>query len=448
MDMQTAAADAAQIGADTEKQRAKLGRWLIAACWLVYVGSFLTKMLYSVELVEIIAELGISKAQGGVPLTCYYVTYGVAQVLFALLIQRVNVRKFFVWSIGASAVVFVLGSVFFSLPALMVIYALIGILQCCSWGGLLHLITLYIHPDKQAFAVGFLCTGYSVSNLLAYFMSYAALAIGSWKYAFWFGGAFLLLSVVFFNVIVRRAEKTIPPNVHPAPAAEETPSEGKKKHRYSSGCILYLTLCIIGCLLVTALYNAGANYLPMLLVEVHGMPSQYSFLISTLMPVFVTVGPFLVTAACKRKGTFISRAALFLLGAAVLLPIFILCHDKNIFLTVLVSALYAMVIRGVAAGYISIAPLHMDDEMGAGAFSSIANVGGSVAAAATPVVFGFMLDHWGWVPSYWALLAVTVFMAVLHIATMFLLQHPRHRIKKKNTHRYNHRLAHKHTHKK
>ncbi len=39
-----------------------------------------------------------------------------------------------------------------------------------------------------------------------------------------------------------------------------------------------------------------------------------------------------------------------MLGAALLPFLLIFCHDKNIFLTVLFSALYSMIIRGVAAG--------------------------------------------------------------------------------------------------
>jgi len=419
---QTPCDTAVQIKTPTEAEYKKYSFLLVLAAYLVYVASMVTKMVYSVELVEIIAYLGITKAESGWPLAVHYIVYGVAQVLFALYIRKIPLKKFYTVTTVMAAVVVVFCGVFASMPTFIVVYALLGFLECGSWGGTLHFITLYVRPEKQTFSLGILATGYSVGNLISYLISFVSVSAGSWRYAFFFGGAFLLAMILFFFLVLSRVEKVLPENKSPIkekPAAEK---EMSSRRRMSSRCVICLTVAVIGSLICTSLQSAAANYLPMLLFDVHGLPSKYSILISTLMPVFITAGPFIVTAVTARRGTFISRSGLILLIAAAAPLLLIPTYDKSIVAAVLFGSLYAMLTRGVTMGYLTVAPLHMDDEMPVSAFSAIANVGGSAACAMTPVLFGWMLDTMGWGESYIILLSLTLLLAAIHGIGVLLMR--------------------------
>ena len=112
------------------KQQTRRMHMLIWACWAVYGASMMSKKVYAVELVEVTKAWGTSNTQAGVPLTCYYITYCIAQILFAVFIKKLNMKKFVLATVSVSSVLLMGVALTQSLTQLSVIMSLIGITHC------------------------------------------------------------------------------------------------------------------------------------------------------------------------------------------------------------------------------------------------------------------------------------------------------------------------------
>ena len=66
---------------------------LIASSFLLYLFSMCIKMAYSASLVQIIEEYGVSKTVASTPLTLYYVFYAVIQLFLAVIMSKINVKR-------------------------------------------------------------------------------------------------------------------------------------------------------------------------------------------------------------------------------------------------------------------------------------------------------------------------------------------------------------------
>ena len=66
--------------------------FLIFLTWLVYACSYLGKVNYSANIVQIIDYFGITKAEAGIVPTFFFFSYGIGQVVNGLLCKKYNLK--------------------------------------------------------------------------------------------------------------------------------------------------------------------------------------------------------------------------------------------------------------------------------------------------------------------------------------------------------------------
>ncbi len=418
----------------SEKTKRYWSLMLIFACYAVYTASIITKNIYAVELVEILKVLGITKAEGGVPTTCYYVFYGIAQIVFAMVVQKINLKVVYSVCAAGSAVCMTLVAFCSDLSQIVVLFGLNGILQCCIWAGSIYLITLYVPAERHSYAISVMSTGFSVGGLLAYLIAYVSVQIGDWQDAFLISGVLLLSATVWMFIVVGRADKVL--EKRPAANANALPQkERKDEKKYSLKFIVSLVTSIVGALICTFLYYASANNLPILLAEVHGVPSTYSILFATLTPLFATAGPLIFNTACAhRHVSFIKLSNLFLIGSMIFPVTLLFTYKVNIVFVIAMTAVFALIIKGVSTGYSVVSSFQLEEEMNAGSISAITNVGATAGAALAPVLFGYLLDTAGWTASYIVLISMGAGLILVNVLALLLIGKPKH-VGRKSAHK-------------
>lgn len=401
------------------KQQKRLMHLLIWACWAVYAASMMSKKVYAVELVEVTKAWGTSNTQAGFPLTCYYITYCIAQILFAIFIKKINVKNFFLVTVSASSVLLMIVALTQSLTQLTLIMALIGITHCGIWAGAMYLISRYVPEEKHGYAVSVMSTGFPVGNFLAYALSSAAVAFGNWQYAFWVAGGVLLAAVVFLFIVLGKVDKGLPQIVRTAVESTVSESGKLKKHGgYSPRFIVSFSVIILAALVYQLMDMPIGTYLPKLFVSEYGMPESYSILISMFLPIAVIGGPFLGTAVCTHRHVpFMKASNLFLIAALVCPVILLFIYKTNIVLTLIFTVLYATLIRGFNTCSGTLATLQIDSEMNAGSITAFSNAGATVACAIVPMLFGYLFDNYAssaWTIFYLIFIGVMLFMILVN----------------------------------
>jgi len=409
------------------KRQKRLMMLLIWACWAVYAASMMAKKVYAVELVEVTKAWGATNTQAGIPLTFYYITYTVAQIWFALSIRKINVKNFFLVTVSASSLLLMLVALTQSIAQLSVVMALIGITHCGIWAGAIYLISLYVPEEKHGFAVGIMSTGFSAGNFLAYALSAGAVGLGNWQYAFWAAGLILLGSVVFLFVVIGKAGRGLALVVRrtaEAPSSEQHAPKGKAA--FSPRFIVSFSVVILAALVYQMLDMPVGTYLPKLFVTEHGMPESYSVLLSMFLPVAVLGGPFLGTALSSRKHMPFMKASNVFLIASLICPVILLFIYKTSWIWALViTVLYATLIRGFNTCSGTLAALQIDSEMNAGSITAFSNAAASVACAIVPMLFGFLFDYCAesaWVIFYLIMIGLLAFMILVNAVAPLIIR--------------------------
>ncbi len=409
------------------KQQTRRMHMLIWACWAVYAASMMSKKVYAVELVEVTKAWGTSNTQAGVPLTCYYITYCIAQILFAVFIKKLNMKKFVLATVSASSVLLMGVALTQSLTQLSVIMSLIGITHCGIWAGALYLISLYVPEEKHGYAISVMSTGFSAGNFLAYILSAAAVGLGNWQYAFWVSGGVLLAAVIFLFTAIGKADKVLEKIVRTAPESKLSDSgKRKRRHGYSPKFIVSFSVIILSALVYQLMDMPIGTYLPKLFVSEYGMPESYSILISMFLPIAVMGGPFLGTAVCSHRHVPFMKAANLFLAAALVCPVILLfVYRVNLVLTLVLTVLYATLIRGFSTCSGTVASLQIDDEMNAGSITAFSNAGATVACAIVPMLFGYLFDNYAasaWTIFYWIFIGVMLLMILVNTAAAIAIR--------------------------
>ncbi len=416
-----------RVHAPMTKQQKHLMNLLIWACWAVYAASMMSKKVYAIELTEVANVFGKTKLQAGFPLTCYYITYCIAQILFAIFIKKINVKNFFLVTVSASSVLLMAVALTQSLSQLTLVMALIGITHCGIWAGAMYLISRYVPEERHGYAISVMSTGFPAGNLLAYALSSAAVALGNWQYAFWVAGGILLMAVIFLFVVLGRADKGLD-KIERTVTESKVSESGKLKKRsgYSPRFLISFSVIILAALVYQMLDMPIGTYLPNLFETQHGMPKSYSILISMFLPVAVIGGPFLGTAVCSHRHVPFMRASNLFLVCAIVCPVILLfVYDSSIILTLIFTVLYATLIRAFNTCSGTIASLQIDSEMNAGSITAFSNAGATVACAIVPMLFGYLFDNYkssAWTIVYRIFIGVMLFMILVNMLAMLLIR--------------------------
>ena len=393
--------------------------YYIYACFFIYLMTIAIKMCYSAQMVSIMEDFNASKAEISKGLTVYYFIYAIAQIVLAPQVKRINMRNFLVITSLLSAVSF--GCVFFctSLVQIWVILALNGVLQSGVYGGFMSLFGKYLPDGMSEYVSNVLSLGLPLGTALTYGASAFFVACFSWRYTFMFFAALFILSVFVFLLAERRVKIILHETVRSkAPEAKERIVPEKK-----GGGMLIFYITIIS-LFVSVIYYGMTNWVPSLLKEVHGMPAQYSILVTILIPFSMIPGPILATYSCEKHKNYFGVGTIFGIVSLVLsLGLFFL-YDSNIVSAILLSAATLLFLRGLLNMVCTYIPLILKKSYDAGKLSMISNALASLGAGIAPFVTGMIMDTNGganW-SGYYIFILAFGFMTVISLffATKYL----------------------------
>ena len=88
---------------NVDKERIKMGKMLIFACFFLYMSSMAAKGIFAAEVKYIIDMWRLTQAKAQMANTCYFVAYGIVQVFLSLLMGKINVRKYLIITVPVAA---------------------------------------------------------------------------------------------------------------------------------------------------------------------------------------------------------------------------------------------------------------------------------------------------------------------------------------------------------
>ncbi len=400
-----------------DKSTKKNALLFIFACYFLYLISISIKMVYSAEMAEIVSTSGAQKSQVSLGLTFYYVSYTIGQLALSIVIKRINMKWFMAFSVFAYALSFGLVPVFDSLWGLYVIMFLNGFFQTGVWGGIMYFVGKYIPKQLSSFTAAFLGTGLALGTALTYGMSALFIAVWNWQSTFLFFAILSAVSVVVFLISLKSAQKKlshveIENRAHEQAAKEQelaSQVNGENRHPF----LWLILILILTAITISSVYYAFMGWFPTLLIDGFKMPTEYSLLLTLLLPAATTPSSFLVNNVAEKSKSHFFTPLLFMAFPSVILIALCFCYSFDMILTLVLAVIMLFFLRGIMNLVCSYFPLKLKDKINSGKLSLIINAFASLMAGVMPFISAIIMEQVGWTWYF-------IFMAALTVITVLI----------------------------
>ncbi len=395
----------------------KTGTLLFLMCWVLYCCCYFGRHNFSAALAGIISEGVLSKTQGGTISFCFFICYGVGQVINGALGDRISPFKMLPAGLIMTASANFLMSFVTSPPLMTVIWAINGFAQAMMWPPILIIFSQILHEDQCHKAYVNISTAIPLGTLGTYLTSVAIMKYFDWRGVFVFAGILLTLVLIAFIVVSLSVKSQI---IREKREDEEIQAEevgGKKQNMLRLFWVSGLVFTSVSVAIHGMLKDGVTTWVPTMITEVYNLAPSVSVLFTTLLPVVNLTGAYAAAYIFKKhiKNEMVGSILFFSIALPPLVSMLFIGKMPPL----LASALLSVVTSSMfAANYfaINLMPLHFERfgrvSTVSGALNGIAYIG----CAISNYGFGWLSERFGWttVTLSWVVVCVTaiVFYAV------------------------------------
>ena len=381
----------------------KKSNFLIFLCWAAYTAAYVARLNYNASIVEILAQLNVTKEAAGTVSSFFFFAYGAGQLVNGLLSKRYNTKYSVTFALVASCIIN-LGMTFCNgIGAMKILWLFNGVFQSILWSSLIKTLSDNLADDKLPKAVMVMSTTVASGTFTAYGLSALFSALNmSWTSIFYVASAIVgAISVLWFagiSTIQKSAKKS-----------EVT--ENKKQNKLSVTPLLVFTVIVI---LVSAVTNGFikdgiTTWVPSILKENFGMPSSLSIIVTLLLPIVSIFGASLVKTMHKRQKNENVLNGIYYFVAMILAGLILLTINlKSAPLTLILFGGIACLMSAVNNVITSVVPLYSRDKIDSGLSAGLLNTFCYIGSTLATSLLGKIADTKGWNDVFICILLFTV----------------------------------------
>lgn len=401
---------------------AKNYKKLLIAAYAFTLLVFAIKLVYTAQLPAVIDFYKTTKANASLGLTIYYFVYAAAQIALGFYITKINFKNYLLITSLLSAISFSLIPVVESLMVIWVIFAINGFFQAASWGGIVYITSKYLPNETLSYSSKFLATASAVGNAITYGVSAFFVAITDWRITFIFFGILFLISIVYLFIQIGILDKIIKRRDEYSfeYLNQDDSANVKQKTAYvvpfgiNFNVKLFMTFIIAVSFLANCLAYGLGNWIPNLLKDVYGFPSELSILLTMIMPIIAMFATLAMYRSFDKSSRVFSKTGIMGVILLILIVVMVFGFDKNFIFAILMCALLKYLPTAVSAGYNSYTLVKIKNYINSGTSTLIVNSGAAIAAGLMPFITGAIMDNFGWAIYY-------EFMAVICLILVALI---------------------------
>lgn len=381
----------------------KKSNFLIFLCWAAYTAAYVARLNYNASIVEILAQLNVTKEAAGTVSSFFFFAYGAGQLVNGLLSKRYNTKYSVTFALVASCIIN-LGMTFCNgIGAMKIFWLFNGVFQSILWSSLIKTLSDNLADDKLPKAVMVMSTTVASGTFTAYGLSALFSALNmSWTSIFYVASAIVgVISVVWFagiSTIQKSAKKS-------------EVAKNKKQNKLSVTPLLVFTVVVI---LISAVTNGFikdgiTTWVPSILKENFGMPSSLSIIVTLLLPIVSIFGASLVKAMHKRQKNENVLNGIYYFVAMILAGLILLTINlKSAPLTLILFGGIACLMSAVNNVITSVVPLYSRDKIDSGLSAGLLNTFCYIGSTLATSLLGKIADTKGWNDVFICILLFTV----------------------------------------
>ena len=396
-----------------EKRNAYL---LIALCWLVYSCSYIGKLSYNANIVQIGPAFGVTKDECGMVSSFFFFAYGIGQVVNGMMCKRYNIKYVIYGALTVAAAMNLLVPVVTSFALIKYIWLINGIAMSFLWTSLIRLLSETLRDEDMNKAIIAMGTTVATGTFIVYGLSALFSAVASYHLTFIVAGAAMLIASLIWLFSFNRLtdvekQKSFEATEHPT----HTPVKTSRK-----------TLVLISVLAFFAVANNFTKdgltaWTPDILKNTYATPDWLSILLTLLLPTLAILGTVIAVNLQKRTHNFVLSVTLLFLVSAILIGavLYLISTGSYLVLTVGIFGIVSCLMAGVNNIITSMVPLSLRESGNSGKIAGILNGFSYMGSTISSYGLGLIAEMAGWGSVFTTLIGVSTFVIV--IGTIYVI---------------------------
>lgn len=393
----------------------KKANFLIFICWAAYTAAYVGRLNYNASMVEILAQLNITKEAAGTVSSFFFFAYGAGQLVNGLLSKKYNTKYSVTVALAGSCVINILMTVFSDISVMKYLWFLNGVFQSILWSSLIKTLSDYLSDEKLPRAVMVMSTTVASGTFAAYGLAalFSALEL-KWTTIFYVSATVVgIISILWFvgMTSVQKHEK----------AVIKTEKSDSKKLEITPAFAISIIVILISAVANGFIKDGITTWVPSILKEEFGVSSSLSIIVTLLLPVLSIFGATIVKICHKKqKDENILNGGFYLVSVILAGLIIATIGLRSAPLTLILFGGTACMMSAVNNVITSIVPLYSRDKIDSGLSAGLLNTFCYVGSTLSITLLGKIADTKGWNDVFICILifAVTAF-AVCAVAAIF-----------------------------
>lgn len=371
---------------------------LFYICWIAYFSTYLGRLNYSAALTVIISSGNLTKVQGGMIGTGFFLAYGIGQLFGGFLGDKLSPKWLVFSGLIASSMANLLMFLTKIPTVMLIVWTMNGIAQSFIWSPMLRLLCEYMEEkDRLKYCLS-INTTVPFGNITAYGMTAFIIYFMHWKDVFFAASMILFLVALLWLQEIGKVEAY-------ASTCGVMASESKLQEEKGSGSKDFLRplirdgllLILLALIIQGALKDGVTTWIPTYMNETYQLGSVMSIISTMIIPVFNLIGIYF---AKMMNGRFfqneIRTAGFFFCGCAMILFLLYVTSGKSMIVALGLLTLATTSMMAVNTMLVSILPSQFGTIGKASTVSGILNSSVYIGSAASTYGIGTLSSIWGW----------------------------------------------------
>lgn len=368
-------------------------------CWLTYFCTYLGRLNFTASLGVIVETGSYTRVQMGLVGSGFFIGYGIFQLVFGILGDKLNPRLLVFFGIGGSGLLNLAMGFADSATTMTVLWTLNGIVQSAVWSPMLRLTVERLLPAQSYRASVNYSTTVPLGTFAAYLLSAGAVALSGWRSPFFVSGILLCSMSLWWLFGIGRLEKKA--ELFIEKEQRSTITENKKSLPHA--ILAMLGLVAAAALLNGLLRDGIQTWMPSFLRENYGLSPSVSIVFTLVIPVVNLGGVYIgkwMNDRLFRSEAVTSAAAFF--AAAMLLALFGALTHAPLWLCLALFALSTAMMLAVNIMLVTLVPLRLAKSGHVSTLSGVLNSATYAGSTLSGYGVGLLLQTGGWSVTIWA----------------------------------------------
>lgn len=159
----------------------KRNRTLVLLFGFIYFMCQICRTDLSSALVDLIADLQITKESASIAITCGFISYAVGMFVNSMIIDKINTKAALAIGMFGCALTHIGIRMFPYLPVIIALWCVNGYIQSLMWPSVMQLTAANLPLEKQESALSVVCVFQQIGSLACYLITPLGLSWGGWK---------------------------------------------------------------------------------------------------------------------------------------------------------------------------------------------------------------------------------------------------------------------------